>query len=67
MMAVSEYGGGNTMPKQYRVWHTEKKNCSKFDTKEKTEVTATTIRHAKTIVKIMFPTHRISSCWLITK
>lgn len=55
------------MPKQYRVWHTEKKNCSKFDTKEKTEVTATTIKKAKEIVQTMFPNHRISTCWLITR
>lgn len=55
------------MPKQYRVWHTEKKNCSKFDTKQKTEVEATTIKQAKMKVQVMFPTHRISSCWLITK
>jgi hypothetical protein len=55
------------MPKQYRVWHTEKKNCSKFDTKEKTEIFAANIKQAKETVQIMFPDHRITSCWLITK
>ena len=55
------------MPKQYRVWHTEKKNCSKFDEKQKTEVTATTIKNAKITVQDMFPTHRITACWLISK
>ncbi|NLL06106.1 MAG: hypothetical protein GX270_10070 [Clostridiaceae bacterium] len=53
--------------KRYRVWHTEKKNCSKFDTKEIEEVTASSIKQARQIVQEMFPTHRITSVWLIEK
>ncbi|WP_010681092.1 hypothetical protein [Acetivibrio cellulolyticus] len=53
--------------KVYRVWHTEKKNCSKFDTKEIEEVSAANIKEAKQIVQDKFPAHRITSVWLIEK
>lgn len=53
--------------KKYRVWHTDKKICSKFDTKEKTEVEAKNLADARAKVKAMFPTHRVSACWLIEK
>lgn len=53
--------------KMYRVWHTEKKNCSKFDTKEINEVSAANLKEAKQIVQEMFPTHRITSAWLVEK
>ena len=44
-----------------------KEKIDKFDTKEKTEVEAGNIVQAKMKVQVMFPTHRISSYWLITK
>lgn len=53
--------------KVYRVWHTEKKNCSKFDTKEIEEVGAANIKEARQKVQDMFPAHRITSVWLIEK
>lgn len=53
--------------KLYRAWHTDKKTCSKFDTKEKTEVEAKNLAEAKTKVQAMFPDHRITACWLIEK
>jgi hypothetical protein len=51
----------------YRVWHTEKKNCSKFDQKEIEEVVAANIKGARQIVQEKFPTHRITSVWLVEK
>lgn len=51
----------------YRVWHTDKKHCSKFDEKTVTEVSAISIIKAREIVQNMFPSHRISTCWLIEK
>lgn len=53
--------------KRYRAWHTDKKICSKFDTKEKAEVEAKKLADARAKVKAMFPTHRVSACWLIEK
>lgn len=53
--------------KRYRVWHTNKKHCGKFDTKEKTEVEAKNLKEARIKVQNMFPGHRISTVWLITK
>ncbi|TYQ16833.1 UNVERIFIED_CONTAM: hypothetical protein Cloal_3408 [Acetivibrio alkalicellulosi] len=51
----------------YRVWHTQKKNCSKFDTKEIQKVNASNVREAKEKVQEMFPEHRITSVWLVEK
>lgn len=58
---------GKERKKVYRVWHTEKKNCSKFDQKEINEVSASNIKEAKQIVQEMFPSHRITSVWLVEK
>ncbi|AEV70468.1 hypothetical protein [Acetivibrio clariflavus] len=58
---------GKVKKKVYRVWHTEKKNCSKFDTKEIEEVCASNIKEARQIVKEMYPSHRVTSVWLIEK
>lgn len=51
----------------YRVWHTDKKICSKFDVKENEEVFASTVRAAKQIVQEKYPDHRITSAWLVEK
>ncbi|HHV28363.1 hypothetical protein [Acetivibrio mesophilus] len=51
----------------YRVWHTDKKTCSKFDTKEIEEVHASSIKEAKKIVTEMYPDHRVTSAWLVQK
>ncbi|GAE90107.1 hypothetical protein [Acetivibrio straminisolvens] len=51
----------------YRVWHTDKKTCSKFDTKEIEEVHASSIKEAKKIVSEMYPDHRVTSAWLVQK
>ncbi|HOM02501.1 MAG TPA: hypothetical protein PLH43_06700 [Acetivibrio sp.] len=51
----------------YRVWHTDKKTCSKFDTKEIEEVHASSIKEAKKIVAEMYPDHRVTSAWLVQK
>ena len=51
----------------YRVWHTDKKTCSKFDTKENEAVYASTVKEAKEIVQKKYPGHRITSAWLVEK
>lgn len=51
----------------YRVWHTGKKTCSKFDEKEIEEVYASSVKQAKDIVAQKYPDHRITSAWLVEK
>jgi hypothetical protein len=51
----------------YRVWHTDKKICSKFDEKQISKVTASNVKEAKQKVLEMFPGHRVTSVWLIEK
>ncbi|HPD00594.1 MAG TPA: hypothetical protein PLA01_04505 [Acetivibrio sp.] len=51
----------------YRVWHTDKKTCSKFDGKEIEEVFATSVKEAKEKVLQKYPAHRVTSAWLIEK
>lgn len=51
----------------YRVWHTDKKNCSKFDEKQIEKVTASNVKEAKQKVLEMFPGHRVTSVWLVEK
>ncbi|MFZ5985580.1 MAG: hypothetical protein ACOYWZ_00425 [Bacillota bacterium] len=53
--------------KLYRVWHTDKKTCSKFDEKQSEEVSASSVKEAKEIVQKMYPGHRITSAWLVEK
>lgn len=53
--------------KLYRVWHTDKKTCSKFDKKENEEVYASSVKEAKKLVSEKFPNHRITSAWLVEK
>lgn len=53
--------------RMYRVWHTEKKTCSKFDNKEIDEVSAASVKEAKQIIQEKYPEHRITSAWLVEK
>ena len=53
--------------RMYRVWHTDKKICSKFDEKQISKVTASNVKEAKQKVLEMFPGHRVTSVWLIEK
>ncbi|MDQ2086373.1 hypothetical protein RBH29_08015 [Herbivorax sp. ANBcel31] len=51
----------------YRVWHTDKKSCSKFDEKEVDKVNASNVKEAKEKAREMFPGHRVTSVWLVEK
>jgi hypothetical protein len=53
--------------KTYRVWHTNKKWCTKYDEKESTELTAQNMAKARETVQGRYPDHRITSVVLVQK